>query len=84
MKDLDILESKLKTIISLVETHIENKTKKIEDMGLILNMLEIHIRDLEFIKYNLKNNDYISIEDFKDILLNINKFTNESHELLKK
>lgn len=84
MKDLDILESKLKTIISLVETHIENKTKKIEDMGLILNMLEIHIRDLEFIKYNLKNNDSVSIEDFKDILLNINKFTNESHELLKK
>jgi len=29
MKDLDILENKLKTIISLVETHIENKTKKI-------------------------------------------------------
>jgi hypothetical protein len=84
MKDLDILESKLKTIISLVETHIENKTKKIEDMGLILNMLEIHIRDLEFIKYNLKNNNSVSIEDFKDILLNINKFTNESHELLKK
>jgi hypothetical protein len=84
MEDLDILESKLKTIISLVETHIENKTKKIEDMGLILNMLEIHIRDLEFIKYNLKNNNSVSIEDFKDILLNINKFTNESHELLKK
>lgn len=84
MKDLDILESKLKTIIFLVETHIENKTKKIEDMGLILNMLEIHIRDLEFIKYNLKNNGSVSIEDFKDILLNINKFTNESHELLKK
>jgi hypothetical protein len=53
-------------------------------MGLILNMLEIHIRDLEFIKYNLKNNNSVSIEDFKDILLNINKFTNESHELLKK
>jgi len=52
-------------------------------MVLILNMLEIHIRDLEFIKYNLKNNDSVSIEDFKDILLNINKFTNESHELLK-
>lgn len=84
MKDLELLESKLKTIISLVETHIENKTKKIEDMGLILNMLEIHIRDLEFIKYNLKNNNSVSIEDFKDILLNINKFTNESHELLKK
>ena len=84
MKDLELLESKLKTIISLVEAHIENKTKKIEDMGLILNMLEIHIRDLEFIKYNLKNNNSVSIEDFKDILLNINKFTNESHELLKK
>lgn len=84
MKDLDILESKLKTIISLVETHIENKTKKIEDMGLILNMLEIHIRDLEFIKYNLKNNDLVSIGDFEDIILNINEFTNESHELLKK
>ena len=84
MKDLDILESKLETIIFLVESQLKNKNKRHEDMKLILNMLEIHVRDFEFIKYNLKNNNSVSIEDFKEILLNINNFTNESEILLKK
>ncbi len=83
LKNISIIENKLQTLIDRIDNHLENNTRKMDDMDMMLTMIEYHIDDIEIIKQTIKKgNGRLTENDFKHFIIDINYFANDAIKIL--
>lgn len=83
LKNISIIEGKLQSLINKIDKHLDENTRKMDDMEMMLAMIEYHIDDIEVIKQSIeKGKGKLKESDFQHFIIDINHFANDAFKLL--
>ncbi len=83
LKNINIIEKKMQSLIVKIGQHLDQDTRKLDDLEYLIKKIENYVEDIEVIKYSIeKGKGKINENDFKIFIIEINQFANGANNLL--